>query len=120
MQLCAGYIFGILSLWGYRTVHYNREGPKAVRYYGRFGTHVRLTLATAFSIYGVWFWIYGIRYGRGYGLMRMTDEMGNPRPPQCYPIYVFFFGKFNVLGGIRVFYIITSISCSLYYVIMLL
>src|SRR5436305_7993666 len=29
MQLCAGYLFSILSLWGYRTVHYDREGPNA-------------------------------------------------------------------------------------------
>jgi hypothetical protein len=120
MQLCAGYLFGILSLWGYRTVHYDREGPRAVRYYGRIGTHCRLALACAISIYGVWFWVYGIRYDRGYGLMPVTDGMGNPRPPQCYPVHVFFFGKLNVLGGIRILYIFTSTCSSVYYVTMLL
>lgn len=120
MQLCAGYLFGILSLWGYRTRHYNKEGPKAVRHYGGIGTHCRLGLATAISIYGIWFWGYGIRYDLGHGLAIVTDDKGDPRPPECYPVYVFFFGKLNVLGGIRIFYIITTISTTLYYGTMLL
>jgi hypothetical protein len=120
MQLCTGYIFSVLSLWGYRTIYYHREGPKAVRYYGQIGTHFRLVLAAAISIYGVWFWAYGIRYDRGYGLHRATDENGILRSKDCYPIYVFFFAKLKVLGGIRILYIITSTSCSVYYVIMLL
>ena len=120
MQFCAGYLFGVFSLWGYRTRHYNEEGPKAVRHYGRFGTHCRLGLVTAISIYGVWFWTYGIRYDRYHGLARVTDDKGVPRPPECYPVYVFFFAKLNVLGGIRVFYMISSISTTLYYGGMLL
>jgi hypothetical protein len=120
MQLCAGYLFGILSLWGYRTTHYNREGPKAVRHYGRIGTHCRLLLILAISFYGIWFWTYGIRYDLGHGLNRVTDDKGDPRPPECYPVYVFLFAKLNVLGGVRIFYTITSISTALYYGIMLL
>jgi hypothetical protein len=120
MQLCAGYLFGIFSLWGYRTRHYSKEGPEAVRHYGRVGTHFRLGLATAISVYGIWFWAYGIRYDLGHGLAIVTDDKGDPRPPECYPVYVFFFGKLNVLGGIRIFYIITSISTALYYGTMLL
>jgi hypothetical protein len=120
MQLCAGYNFGILSLWGYRTTHYNREGPRAVRHYGRIGTHFRLVLASAISLYGIWFWTYGIRYDLGHGLNRVTDDQGQPRSPLCYPVYVFFFAKLNVLGGIRIFYIFISTCCSLYYVTMLL
>ena len=119
MQLCAGYLFGILSLWGYRTTHYNKEGPNAVRHYGRIGTHCRLGLATAISVYGIWFWAYGIRYDLGHGLARVTDDKGDPRPPECYPVYVFFFAKLNVLGGIRIFYIVTTISTTLYYGTML-
>jgi hypothetical protein len=120
MQFCAGYLFGILSLWGYRTTHYNREGPKAVRHYGRIGTHCRLLLATTISIYGIWFWTYGIRYDLHHGLNRMTDDQGQPRPPQCYPVYIFFFAKLNVLGGIRILYVVMSICCTVYFGIMLL
>ena len=120
MELCAGYLFGIFSMWGYRTSHYYKQGPKAVRHYGRIGTHCRLILATAISIYGIWFWTYGINYNAHHGLQRVTDEQGNPRPPQCYPVHVFFFAKLEVLGGIRIFYIITSTSCALYYGTMLL
>jgi hypothetical protein len=120
MQLCAGYLFGILSLWGYRTRHYTKEGPKAVRHYGRIGTHCRLGLATAIGIYGIWFWGYGIRYDLGRGLAIVTDDKGDPRPRECYPVYVFFFAKLDVLGGIRIFYIITTISTTLFYGTMLL
>ena len=28
MQICAGYMFGCFSIWGYRTVHYFEEGSK--------------------------------------------------------------------------------------------
>jgi hypothetical protein len=119
MQLCAGYLFGTHSLWGYRTAHYQREGPRAVRHFGKIGTHCRLLLATAISIYGVWFWSYGIRYDLGHGLQRVTDDAGNPRPPQCYPVYIFFFAKLNVLGGIRIVYVIMAVSTAAYYGAML-
>jgi hypothetical protein len=115
MQLCPGYLFGTHSLWGYRTVHYQKEGPRGVRHYGKIGTHCRLILATAISIYGIWFWTYGIRYDLHHGLARVTDDVGNPRPPQCYPVYVFFFAKLNVLGGIRILYVIMSTCTTAYY-----
>jgi hypothetical protein len=120
MQLCAGYLFGTHSLWGYRTAHYQKEGPKAVRHFGKIGTHFRLLLATSISIYGIWFWTYGIRYDLHHGLARVTDDAGDPRPPQCYPVYVFFFAKLNVLGGIRILYVIMSTCTTAYYGAMLL
>jgi hypothetical protein len=119
MQLCAGYLFGTLSLWGYRTAHYQKEGPRAVRHFGKIGTHCRLLLATAISIYGIWFWTYGIRYDRGHGLARVTDDKGDPRSPKCYPVYVFFFAKLNVLGGIRILYVIMTTCTTAYYGAML-
>jgi hypothetical protein len=120
MQLCAGYLFGTLSLWGYRTAHYQKEGPKAVRHFGKIGTHCRLLLATAISIYGIWFWTYGIRYDLHHGLARVTDDAGDPRPPQCYPVYIFFFAKLNILGGIRILYAIMTTCTTAYYGTMLL
>jgi hypothetical protein len=120
MQLCAGFLFGTLSIWGYRTTRYQKEGPRAVRHFGKIGTHCRLLLATAISIYGIWFWTYGIRYDRGHGLQRVTDENGNPRSPKCYPVYIFFFAKLNVLKGIRIVYVIMTTCTAAYYVTMLL
>jgi len=120
MELCCGYLFGTLSMWGYRTARYQREGPRAVRHFGKVGTHCRLLLAAAISIYGIWFWTYGIRYDRGHGLQLVTDENGKPRSPKCYPVYVFFFAKLNVLHGIRILYVIMTTCTSVYYVTMLL
>jgi hypothetical protein len=120
MHLCCGYLFGTLSIWGYRTTRYQKEGPRAVRHFGKIGTHCRLLLATAISIYGIWFWTYGIRYDLGHGLLRVTDENGNPRSPKCYPVYVFFFAKLNVLKGIRILYVIMTTCTAAYYVTMLL
>jgi hypothetical protein len=120
MQLCAGYLFGTFSLWGYRTTHYQKEGPRAVRHFGKIGTHCRLLLTTAISIYGIWFWTYGIRYDLGHGLARVTDENGTPRSPKCYPVYVFFCAKLNVLGGIRILYVIMTTCTAAYYGTMLL
>lgn len=115
MQLSAGYLFGCLSLWGYRTSHYAKEGPAGIRHFGRFGTHCRLLLAIAISGYGVWFWVEGIEDG----LIRVTDVDGNPRPCQCYPLYVFFFGKLPVLGGIRYLYIVMATGSTIYYGLMM-
>lgn len=120
MQLCCGYLFGTLSMWGYRTARYQKEGPRAVRHFGKIGTHCRLLLATAISIYGIWFWTYGIRYDLGHGLQRVTDENGIPRSPKCYPVYVFFFAKLNVLHGIRILQVIMTTCTAVYYGTMLL
>ncbi|OLE52728.1 MAG: hypothetical protein AUG51_16685 [Acidobacteria bacterium 13_1_20CM_3_53_8] len=119
MQLCCGFVFGVFSLWGYRTTHYAKEGPKAVRRFGKIGTHCRLGLLTAISVYGIWFWSYGIRYDLRHGLAIVTDENGDPRPPECYPVYIFFFAKLNVLGGIKTLYLIMTSGTALYYIIML-
>lgn len=116
MQLSAGYLFGCLSLWGYRTVRYYKEGPAAIRYFGGFGTHARLLLMFGIAVYGIWFWVEGIKDG----LIIVTDESGNDRPCQCYPLRTFFFAKLLVLGGIRYLYIVMSTGTAVYFGIMLL
>lgn len=43
MQLCAGYMFGCFSLWGYRTVRYRREGRRSIRHFGDVATSRRIS-----------------------------------------------------------------------------
>jgi hypothetical protein len=117
MHLSSGYLFGCLSFWGYRTRHYQNEGPKGIRHFGRFGTHCRLLLAVAISGYGVWFWIEGVKDGLQ---IPINPDTGDVVSCQCYPLHTFFFAKLRVYGGIRYFFILMSISCTVYYSLMLL
>ncbi len=116
MHLSAGYLFGCLSLWGYRTLRYHKEGPIAIHNFGQVGTHCRLLCATAISAYGVWSWIEGVRDG----LAVATDEHDHPRSSECYPLTTWFFGDFELTGSIRNVYIILSIGCTTYFGLMLL
>jgi hypothetical protein len=63
MHLSGGFLFGIFSLWGCRTRRYMDDGPKAIRFFGGFGTHSRLIVSLAVSIYGQWYWAYGVHGG---------------------------------------------------------
>ena len=121
MHLCAGYLFGCFSLWGYRTVWYLQEGRKGIRHFGRVGTHFRLILMAAISAYGIWFWIEGVEDG-------LAELRYGPKPGEeegavkyaCYPLVTFFFTKLRVKGGIRIWYIFITISCTIYFGLMLL
>lgn len=119
MHLCAGYLFGCFSLWGYRTRRYRDEGAKAIREFGGLGTHFRLLLMVAIGVYGVWFWVEGVRDG----LAWLVDEEGGKRE-ECYPLVTFFFAKLQVTpvtskSGIRVWYIVMAVCTTVYYVLML-
>jgi hypothetical protein len=50
------------------------------------------------------------------GLSWITDDDGN-KIEQCYPLVTFFFAKLPVMNssGIRVYYIVVSVCCSLYF-----
>jgi hypothetical protein len=109
MQLSSGFLFSILSIWGYRTSHYQREGPLGIQHFGRFGTHCRLALAVGISMYGTWFWSDGLEDG----LMIAPD-------PQCRELYTWFLRYWPVRGGIHIFYIVITVGCSIYYGIMCL
>ncbi len=60
MHLCGGTVFGVLSLWGYRTRMYFDNGPRAISMFGGFATHVKLFVSLGVSIFGLWFWLYGV------------------------------------------------------------
>lgn len=76
MHLSGGFLFGSLSLWGYRTRRYMDDGPKAIRFFGGFGTHSRLIVSLAVSIYGLWYWAFGVRGGY---------LVGKRSCPFCFP-----------------------------------
>jgi len=112
MHLSGGTIFSVLSVWGYRTCHYQEEGPKGIRHFGGFGTHLRLLLSLAVSCYGLWFWLTGITNG-------VVQHEGDENGP-CATVYTFMFAKVRAAGGIKIFYIIVCILCVIYFGIMLL
>lgn len=109
MQLSSGFLFSSLSIWGYRTSQYQKDGPTAIQEFGKFGTHCRLALALAISVYGTWFWWEGLE-----------DGLSIAEDPRCRKLYTWFFAKLPVRGGIDIFYILISFSCSIYYGIMCL
>ena len=106
MHLSGGTVFSVISIWGYRTCVYRNEGPRGIRNFGGFGTHLRLLLCMAVSCYGFWFWYYGIMG---------SLETG---PDNCAQVYTFLFAKLRADGGIRIYYIFICISCMIYFGIM--
>jgi len=112
MHLCAGYIFGCFSIWGYRSAMPVKEGRKGIRNFGGFGTHCRLVLCAVISVYGCWFWIEGVEDG----LAWITKEDGSKKD-ECYPLTIFFFAKLPVMGysGVRIYYIVITTACALYF-----
>jgi hypothetical protein len=118
MHLCGGTVFGILSVWGYRTRVYLDRGPRAVRLFGGFGTHIKLVVSLGVSIFGFWFWLYGVEgallpLGPG-------DGAEPPNPPECGTLWTFFFAKIRAAGGIRIYYLIVCASCIVYFGVMFL
>jgi len=86
-QLCVGFLFSVMSLWGYRTMYYKTEGPGGRRHFGGIGTHFRLVLMMMVLAYGVWFWIEGIAGG-------LSDI---DRRDACGGLIIFFFGPMKVM-----------------------
>ncbi|KAH8668405.1 hypothetical protein BX600DRAFT_538347 [Xylariales sp. PMI_506] len=118
MHLGAGSIFGVMSIWGYRTSLYVREGPmKGISHFGGFGTHMRLLLCTAFAAYGLFFWLRGID-GHPAALISGTGNAENGL--YCTPLYTFMFSRVLADGGVRVFYIICTVGSLCYWGVQLL
>ena len=109
MQLSSGFLFSSFSIWGYRTSYYQKEGPAAIKRFGGWGTHCRLLLTTAISIYGTWFWWEGLRDG-----LITSDN------PECQEIFTWFFAYLPVRGGVNKLYIVITMCCSIYYGSMLI
>lgn len=119
MHLSGGFLFGTLSIWGYRTRQYIDNGPQGIRFFGGFGTHSRLIVSLMISVFGLWFWMFGVIDGL---VHPGTEEeiVEEPNPPECATLYTFMFAKVRADGGIRIFYIVMCVGCIIYYGIMLL
>ncbi|KAK0732091.1 hypothetical protein B0H67DRAFT_93960 [Lasiosphaeris hirsuta] len=118
MHLCGGTVFGVVTLWGYRTRVYRNHGPRAVRMFGGFGTHIRLVVSLGVSIFGLWFWLYGVT--GGLRPMGPDDGTNPPNSADCSVLYTFFFAKVRADGGIRYYYVVVCLSCILWFGTMLL
>jgi hypothetical protein len=104
LHLCSGFLFSSLSVWGYRTLHYQVEGPGAINRFGGWGTHIRLGLIAAISVYGTWFWWEGLE-----------DGLRGAENPECQQLYTWFLHTWKVNSGIHVYYVIVCLGCSIYY-----
>jgi hypothetical protein len=104
MQLSSGFLFSCFSIWGYRTSYYQQEGPTAIKKFGGVGTHCRLILTAAISVYGTWFWWEGL-----------DDGLASSDNPECQKIYTWFLAYFPVRGGIHTLYVVITLGCSIYY-----
>ncbi|KAK3353885.1 hypothetical protein B0T25DRAFT_222198 [Lasiosphaeria hispida] len=118
MHLCGGTVFGVVTLWGYRTRLYRNHGPRAVRMFGGFGTHIRLIVSLGVSIFGLWFWLYGVT--GSLRAMGPDDGTDPPNSADCGVLYTFFFAKVRADSGVRFYYVIVCLSCILWFGTMLL
>ncbi|KAK1760072.1 hypothetical protein QBC47DRAFT_312263 [Echria macrotheca] len=115
MHMCGGTVFGVLSIWGYRTRLYSDEGPRAVRLFGGFGTHLRVAVSFAVSVFGMWFWLHGVT-ADGLTTLGGPDDPSDPKnPPECEVVYTFFFAKIRADSGIRYYYTVVCASCCLWF-----
>jgi hypothetical protein len=105
-QLCVGFLFSVISLWGYRTMYYKTEGPGGRRHFSGISTHLRLVLLTMVTGYGVWFWIHGVAGG-----LPKIDER-----EACGGLVTFFVFPMRVTKwSTRGVFLTTAILSALYY-----
>lgn len=106
IHLGTGSIFGVISIWGYRTCAYSIEGPIATRHFGGFGTHFRLVLSASICAFSVWFWYAAVKPNTTY----LTNDVG-----PCATLHTFMFADVRADGGVRIFYIMASIIATIYF-----
>ncbi|MCJ1377945.1 hypothetical protein MMC17_001041 [Xylographa soralifera] len=102
LQLCFGFLFSILTIWGFRT----RTGLGNPVRFPLIGSLLRLALATAISLYGVWFWFVGVQQ-----LQNLQDSCS---------LVTFIFTRLDINGGVSVFYKVQSLIFVIVYCILFL
>jgi hypothetical protein len=92
LQLSLGFVFTVMTVWGYRTCVYWKELGNGVKRFGGIGTYVRLCILSTISGYNIWFWSFGYRGG----WLRSCNNWGN-----CHhDLRVFLFGvTLDLLSG---------------------
>jgi hypothetical protein len=108
LELAAGSIWSVLSLWGYRTCVYKREKLHGISLFGGFGTHFRLVLSTMMASYGLWFFIVGIDDQNDHNL-RLSSNAG---PGRCDKIYVLGVRLFKIRPVGIVLCLISLVYCG--------
>ena len=111
LTLACGFMFSVMSIWGYRTMYYKKEGPNGKSHFGGWGTHFRLGLCTGIAVYGLWFWTRGLSGGLPHDC-NMREECGG--------LKIWLFGEFSLFSGVRHFYMVASILLCIYYGTMVL
>ena len=104
-QLAFGFLSSVMTVWGYRTAVYRREGARGALRFGGLGTHVRLFLVDALTGFNIYFWSRGIS----------RDFPSCNRREECDGIRVFFFGSQPLLSGARTFYLVVAGFCCVHY-----
>lgn len=103
LHLSFGFLFSVLSIWGHRTARTGPDKDTKTRF-PLIGSFFRLTLATALSAYGAWFWF------RGRSLHHHSSASCDD--------FTFLFAKFDVAGNVRVFFEIQSSIILFFYAIL--
>jgi hypothetical protein len=109
MQLSFGYIFTVMTIWGYRTACYRKEGARACSRFGGWGTHLRLFLLASLATYAMYFWTKGISHDLP--LCNRRELCGGLR---VFPL------QSRSLDAARKFYLSIATLCCLHYVPMFL
>lgn len=99
LQLCFGFLFSILSIWGHRTARTGVNKDEKIRF-PLMGSFFRLMLATSLAAYGLWFWF------RGQDQHRQSGSCDD---------FTFLFARFNAAGNIRSFYQLQSSVILFFY-----
>ena len=108
IQLAMGSVFGVMSIWGFRTRYYKQRHPESedgMMHFGGWGTHCRLLLCTIISVYALWFWAYSV---------------ANPQPTcflrqDCDGLRTFLFTSLPLSGWTRYGHVIMAIGAVLYF-----
>jgi hypothetical protein len=99
LQLSFGFVFGVMTMWGRRTSFYQQG------HFGGWGTHSRLVLCMAVSVYSLWFWVYGVQH----------PDPNCFRREACNGLRTFFFADVSMTGWARVIWIIVSAVVCVYF-----
>lgn len=106
LQLALGCVFGVMSLWGYRTRYYKQKRSKdGFAHFGSWGTHCRLVLCTAISFYALWFWTWSVSH---------PDPTCFQRK-ECGGLRIWLFASVRMQGGARWVHATVAAGCCVYY-----
>ena len=108
IQMSFGFIFTVMTLWGYRTSVYRREGAKGALRFGGKGTSLRLVLLTGLCTFNLWFLNDGMK------------QAACNRRLACNGIRVWAFVDVSLTSTGRMIYnVLGGIFCTLYFIMLL-